>query len=176
MTGAGSRRIPRTTLLADANVLIDYRDAGELEILSLAAHHLGRLAVVSEVLGEVRDVTAEDCAQLGVEVVEASTEQFFQARDLGSNVSFNDALCLVVCRDGGWTCVTNDRALQRLCQQRGVATRFGLGLLVDLVAAKAITRGRAEGVSRQIQARNPLHIHERVVARLRMELDRVQRN
>lgn len=65
----------------------------------------------------------------------------------------------------GWTCVTNDGALRRLCERRGVATRFGLGLMVDLVAVGALTRQRAIATARKIQASNPLHINERVLAR-----------
>ena len=60
---------------------------------------------------------------------------------------------------------TNDGALRRLCERHGVATRFGLGLMVDLVAAGALTRRRAMAVARQIQASNPLHINERIIQR-----------
>ena len=60
--------------------------------------------------------------------------------------------------------MTNDGALRRLCERHGVETRFGLGLMVDLVAAGALTRRRAVSVARQIQASNPLHINERVLA------------
>ena len=38
------------------------------------------------------------------------------------------------CREEGWTCVTNDGALRRLCKLHDVKTRFGLRLMVDLVA------------------------------------------
>ena len=82
----------------------------------------------------------------------------------------------MVCRETGWTCVTNDRALQRLCRQHGVTARFGLGLLLDLAAARAVTRGQAEAVARRIQARNPFHINDSVVARFLMALDGAVRN
>ena len=58
-----------------------------------------------------------------------------EAAQIESSVSFNDRLCLVVCRAKGWTCVTNDGALRRLCRRHCVDTLFGLGLMVDLVAA-----------------------------------------
>jgi hypothetical protein len=86
------------------------------------------------------------------------------AAEVESSVSFNDRLCLVACREEGWTCVTNDGALRRLCERHGVETRFGLGLMVDLVAAGALTQRRAMTIARQIQASNPLHINERVLA------------
>ncbi|MCY4628730.1 MAG: hypothetical protein OXE58_14350 [Acidobacteria bacterium] len=162
--------------MADANVLIDYSKSGDLAVLSLVVEHVGPLAVVSTVFDEVHELDANDCARLGIGIVEPTTEQLERARCVESKVSFNDRVCLVVCRETGWTCVTNDRALQRLCRQQGVAARFGLGLLLDLATAGAITRRQAEAVARRIQVRNPFHINERVVARFVVALDRALRN
>ena len=152
-------------------MLIDYRDT-DLAILSLVAQHVGPLAVVSSVFDEVRELTGEDCARFGIEIVDATTEQQIEAERLEVRVSFNDRVCFVVCRDEQWTCVTNDRSLQQLCRQHRVSTRFGLGLLVDLASARAITRGRAVRVARGIQVLNPLYINERVLARFLAVLDR----
>ena len=154
----------QTVLLTDADVLIDYRES-EIKILELVVQHMGRVVVLAPVLDEVQGVTPAQCAQLGIEVVEVETEQLVRASEVESRVSFNDRLCLVACREEGWTCVTNDGALRRLCERHGVATRFGLGLMVDLVAVGALTRRRAMAVARQIQASNPLHINERVIQR-----------
>ena len=154
----------QTVLLADADVLIDYRES-EIKILELVVQHIGRVVLLAPVLDEVQGVTPAQCTQLGIEVVEVETEQLVRASEVESRVSFNDRLCLVACREEGWTCVTNDGALRRLCERHGVATRFGLGLMVDLVAAGALTRQRAMAVARQIQASNPLHINERVIQR-----------
>ena len=154
----------QTVLLADADVLIDYRES-EIKILELVVQHIGRVVLLAPVLDEVQGVTPAQCTQLGIEVVEVETEQLVRASEVESRVSFNDRLCLVACREEGWTCVTNDGALRRLCERHGVATRFGLGLMVDLVAAGALTRRRAMAVARQIQASNPLHINERVIQR-----------
>ena len=160
-----------TVLLADADVLIDYRES-DLTILGLVARHVGRMAVLESILDEVRGVTPTECAQLGIEIVEVETERMLQAAEVESSVSFNDRLCLVVCREAGWTCVTNDGALRRLCRRHGVETRFGLGLMVDLVAARALTRRRAVAVARRIQASNPLHINDRVLRQFLDALDR----
>ena len=158
-------------LLADADVLIDYRES-DLAILALVARHLGRLAVLPPVLDEVRGVTANECERLGIEIVEVETERMLLAAEVESSVSFNDRLCLVVCREEGWTCSTNDRALRRLCKRHGVETRFGLRLMVDLVEAGALTRRRAVAVARRIRASNPLHITDRVLDRFLDALDR----
>ncbi len=159
----------QTVLLADADVLIDYRES-ELDILKLVVQHIGRVVVLAPVFDEVQGVTPTQCKQLGIEVVEVTTEQLVQASESESRVSFNDRLCLIACRDEGWTCVTNDGALRRLCEHHGVATRFGLGLMVDLVAIGVLTRRRALAIARQIQASNPIYINERVITRFRVAL------
>lgn len=159
----------QTVLLADADVLIDYRES-ELDILKLVVQHIGRVVVLASILDEVQGVTLRQCKQLGIEVVEATAEQLVQASEGESRVSFNDYLCLIACRDEGWTCVTNDGALRRLCQRHGVATRFGLGLMVDLVAVGVLTQKRALAIARQIQTSNPLHINESVITRFRAAL------
>ena len=163
---------PATVLLADADVLIDYRES-ELAILELVVKHVGRMVVLPSVLDEVRDVAATECARFGIEIIEVETEQMLQAADVESSCSFNDRLCLVVCRKEGWTCVTNDGALRRLCKRHGVETRFGLGLIVDLVAAGALSRRRALVVARRIQASNPLHITDEVLSRFTGALDKL---
>lgn len=159
----------QTVLLADADVLIDYRDS-TLEILELVVQHIGRVIVLEPVLDEVRGIARTQCAQLGIEVVAVETERLVQASKVESGVSFNDRLCMVVCREESWTCVTNDRALRRLCERHQVPTRFGLSLMVDLVTARVITRRRALSVARKIQKSNPLHINESVLARFKAAL------
>ena len=176
MTGPGSRATARATLLADADVLIDFCESGDLEVLALVVRHVGPLCVVATILDEVRQLEPDDCVRLGIQIVEATTEQQIRAARIEARASFNDRVCLVVCRDEGWTCVTNDRALQGLCRSQGVPVRFGLGLLVDLAATQAISRSRAETVARRIQTSNPLHINERVLAGFRVALDRVSGN
>ena len=159
-----------TVLLADADVLIDYRES-ELTILALVAQHVGRVTVLPSVLDEVQGVTVRDCAELGIEIVEVETARMLQAAAIESRASFNDRLCLLTCREEGWICVTNDGALRRLCERHGVETRFGLALMVDLVEAGALTREWAEAVAQRIHASNPFHINGRVLSRFLGALD-----
>ena len=56
-----------TVLLADADVLIDYREA-DLRVLKEVGTHVARLAVLSETLDEVRGVDRKIRAALGIEV------------------------------------------------------------------------------------------------------------
>lgn len=68
----------QTVFLADANVLIDYRES-EFDILGLAVQHIGRVVVLELVLDEVRGVMPAQCTQLGIEVVAVETERLVQA-------------------------------------------------------------------------------------------------
>ena len=170
MGGVGTVPADPTVLLADADVLIDYRES-DLAILGLVGQHVGRVAVLPSVLDEVEGVTATECADLGIEVVAVETDRMLRAVEIESRVSFNDRLCLVTCLEEGWTCVTNDGALRRLCERHGVDTRFGLAIMVDLVAAGVLSRERAEAVARRIHASNPLHINPRVLTRFVSALD-----
>ena len=159
-------------LLVDADVFIDYRDS-DLEVLKLVGQHVGRVAVLAPVLDAVRGVTRADCPRLSVSVVEVATSLLLRAGSVDTDVSFIDRLCFVTCREEGWTCVTNDPALRRLCERRGVRVRFGLRLLVDVVAAGAVTPQRATVIAYKMQESNPLHVNERVIARFESELGRI---
>ena len=157
-------------LLADADVLIDYRDS-DLDVLKLIGHHVGPVVVLASVLDEVHGLTRADCKRLSISVSEVATARLLRAGVADSSVSFNDRLCFVVCHEESWTCVTNDRALRRLCKRHGVQTRFGLRLVVELVAAGAITEERAISIACKMHESNPLHINARVLARFKDALD-----
>ena len=154
----------RSVLLVHADVLIGYLQS-DLATLGLVAKHVGRVVVLESVIDEVRRLTAKQCRCVGITMATAETVRMFQAAAVESNVSFNDGLCLVTCREERWTCVTNDRVLRRLCRRHGVATRCGLGLMVDLVAAGVLSYQRAAAIALSAQASDPLHIDERVLNR-----------
>ena len=161
-----------TVLLADADVLIDYRES-DLDVLKEVGRRIGRLAVLSEVLDEVRNLTRKKCASLGIEVIDVGMSTLQAAAAVDASLSFNDCLCFRVCLESGWTCVTNDRALHRLCHRHNVKTRYGLGLLVDLVRLGAMNRRQATAIARRMHKANPAHINKRVLERFSRALNSV---
>ena len=161
-------------LLLDANVLIDYEGAA-LDILGLVAEHLGSTAVAAGVFAEVDSLEPEDLAGLGIVILHPTPEQDRRAQRLPSGTSFNDRLSFIVCRDGGRICVTNDLGLRKLCDRHGVPTKFGLELLVDLVAVGALERSRAGEVARTIQAGSPDFYPDRILNRFEAMLDALPR-
>lgn len=155
-----------------ADVLIDYRNS-DMEVLGLVGRHVGRVVVLAPVLDEVRGVTRADCRRAAIAVVEVATDRLLSAAAVKARISFNDRLCFAACLDEGWTCVTNDRALRRLCERHDVPTRYGLRLVVDVVAAGALTPQRAMAIAMDMQESNPLHINESVIDRFRSALSQL---
>ena len=153
---------PRGTLLADADVLIDYVSGG-LFILELTAQHIGPLYVLRQVLETVDGLSERDCRRLGIQVVEADTDSLVEAGSLSGALSFEDWLCFITCRDRSWTCVTNDGALIRECRGSSIRFRRGLRLMVDLVRAGVLERSRALRTAQSIHLANPHHIHAGVL-------------
>jgi rRNA-processing protein FCF1 len=133
-------------LLVDANVLVDYQ-AADLAILSLVSRHVGTVHIVSTMLAEVDGLDESECERLGFRVVKPTLAQATEAASPNGRLSFQDRTCLVVCRDNGWTCVSNDKALRRSCDAVGVAVRGGLELMLELVQG-AISRPRTQTTRR----------------------------
>lgn len=160
---------PKPALLADADVVIDYQHS-DVTVLALVAAHVGPLAILTSVIEQVDGLTRQDCVDLGLEVVAPTVDQRRRAGEIVSAAHFTDRLCLVVARDEGRVCVTNDRTLRNLCARLGVRTRFGLRLLVDLVAEGVLPRRRAERIAEMIRTTNS-YLTERVLRRFHTALD-----
>lgn len=69
-------------------------------------------------------------------------------------LSFQDRICVLVARAGSYTCVTNDRSLRSACTAAGVPVLWGLEILVELVAARALPAESAREIAAQIVAAN----------------------
>jgi len=72
----------------------------------------------------------------------------------GGRLSFQDRICLLVAKEGGFTCVSNDRRLRMSCEAEGVPVLWGLELLVELVAARAIPAEAARDIAARIVSAN----------------------
>lgn len=161
----------RAALLVDANVLIDFCTA-DLTALALVSRHLWPVRVLTPVLGEVQQLDAPECDRHGLELWEPSLEQLLAAGSRRGSLSFSDRLCLILARDEGWVCATNDKVLRRECRAEGVRTRWGLELLVDLVEAEHLTRTSAIKIANEIHTNNRLHITGKILAKFEQRLRR----
>lgn len=130
------------SMTIDAPVLIDYA-ATDKTILGLAAQHIGPVNVLSPVLREVDELDESSCESLGIHIVEPTFAQLSQANQMVGRLSLEDALCLVVARESGWTCVTNDKPLRRACENAEVRVLWGLEIMVELVRLRQLSSTEA---------------------------------
>lgn len=80
-----------------------------------------------------------------------------QAALVESSVSVNERLYRLICEES-WACVPADGALRRLCERRGVETRFASAS--RWTWSNALAQRRAVALARQNYASNPLQIEE----------------
>jgi rRNA-processing protein FCF1 len=120
-------------LVFDASALIDIVDA-DPALLTSVAQHIAPVLIPMPVLREVSSLTEEDCAKLGLTLVEPTMEQLEEAATAGGRLSEEDHLCLILARDSGAVCVTSDGALYKACKRDGVEVWRGLRPLIVLVA------------------------------------------
>ncbi|MBN2197142.1 MAG: hypothetical protein JW751_30330 [Polyangiaceae bacterium] len=140
-------------LLLDANVLIDFFDV-EPTLFRAIASGVGKLQVASPILREVAQLPEAEAQRLGITIVDPPIEMLATAATGGGALSFEDRLCLELARAEGWTCVTNDGALRRACEDAGIAILWGLELIAMTVEAGALTADDAADIGRSIAASN----------------------
>jgi len=140
-------------LLLDACVLIDFATS-DLSVLTLVTAHIGQVHVPSPVFDEVEQIDESLAASLGLKLVEPTIEMLLDAGAARGRLSFQDRICLLVAKEGGFTCVSNDRRLRMSCEAEGVPVLWGLELLVELVAARAIPAEAARDIAARIVSAN----------------------
>lgn len=154
MKTGNTANLPLYLLLMDACVVIDFLNAGE-NLFLLFERHVGKLFVVSEVAKELKPMRGfKGLEALGIEIVQSENEEFETARILRGRTSFQDNLCLLAAERLGYTCVSNDKQLRKLCQQRQVPVIWGLDMLLKLYTSGGITIEEAEHFAEQIHDSN----------------------
>jgi len=151
-----------TLLIVDADVLIDFCEA-DPTVLKLISQRIGQVHVLTSVIAEVDQITEEECARLGIVVLDPPADIAAAAASSRGGLSFNDRLSLLMARDNDFSCVTNDKALRRGCVAEGVPVLWGLEVLALLVEAKGLSRARAHQVAEAIRRSNPLYITETIM-------------
>ncbi len=161
---------PTNELLFDADVLIDLCEV-DSSFIKLISENIARAHIATRVLQEVEALSPSRCASLSLLVERPTTEELLAAGKLDCTISFADKVCLIMSRERGWTCVTNDRKLRSCCSKHRVRTRRGLRMVVDLVRAGVVSKKHAVNVAENIAQSNPGHIGVTVLARFKAELE-----
>lgn len=151
-------------MIMDACVLIDFIKS-DRSVLELIVKYVGPLHVVSLLVDEIKEIDGEEeLAALGLIIVEPEIEDAYTAGAQSGPLSFEDWLCLLTARRRGFTCVTNDKNLRKLCRHEKVPLLWGLELLLKLHKAGGITNKEAEELVKTIRRTNPRHITEKIVS------------
>lgn len=110
------------------------------------------------------------CQAIGLTVVEGSLVQLTEASQRGGPLSFEDKLCLILARDNGWTCLSNDGPLRNACKAQGVSVVWGLEIMLQLVKAGHVSAAKAIEVAQSIHSINPLYITQKIVDAFRRKV------
>jgi predicted nucleic acid-binding protein len=154
----GKLKSPTAWFIADANVLIDYVKTNP-QILGLVSKHVGPVYVVADVLEEVEQLDAEQCHAIGLTIVEGTLAQITEASQRGGPLSFEDKLCLILARDNGWACLSNDGPLRDACKAQGVSVVWGLEIMLQLVDAGHVSAALVIEVAESIHSFNQSALH-----------------
>ncbi len=127
----------RALLILDACVLIDFWDA-DPSAISLVIRHLGQVHIAENVLSEVKQVDRSAAISAGLTIVEPTLEMMTEAAGRRRGLSFQDHLCLLLARERGWTCISNDGRLRTACAEDGVPVLWGLETLARVVEASGL--------------------------------------
>lgn len=149
-------------LVLGANVLIDLYTS-DSTIIRLINSFIGQLILPEPVLSEVRSINKVDCSELGIVLVEPKLEQVMQAASGKGALSFQDNLCLILAKDNGWTCVTNDKLLRQRCEIENIPIFWGVELICVLVERGGLSPNQAREILLKIQKINPRYITDNII-------------
>ena len=158
-----------TLLILDACVLIDYWDA-DPSVIGLVVRHIGPLHIAENVLSEVKQVDRSAAATAGLTLIEPSLDMMTAAAHRRRGLSFQDHLCLLLAKERGWTCVSNDGRLRTACSEDGVSVLWGLELLAQVVEAGGLPARAAIDLAERMALANPYltaKVLRRFVVRIR---------
>lgn len=159
----------RALLILDACVLIDFWDA-DPSAISLVVRHVGEVNIAENVLSEVKQVDRSEATMAGLTIVEPTLEMMTAAAGRRRGLSFQDHLCLLLARERGWTCISNDGRLRAACTEDGVPVLWGLETLAQVVEAGGLPAKAAVELAERMATTNPYltnAVVTRFVARVR---------
>lgn len=161
-------------LILDANILIDFFKCDKT-IIKLICSYVGQIYLATPVFNEVKEINESDCIELGIVLAEPDINHLLLAAERRGPLSFQDHLCLILAKENGWTCVTNDKPLRKECEWENVPLIWGIELICILVESGGLPSNHAWGIILQIQQNNPKYITDEIVRRAFQRLD-IQKN
>lgn len=152
----------RHFLILDANILIDFYKC-DRTIIKLICTYVGQIYLATPVLSEINEIDEGACVELGIILVEPELEQVMLAAEKKGALSFQDNLCLILAKEYGWACVTNDKPLRQKCEIEGIPLIWGIELICILVESGGLPVEHARDIILEIQKINPKYITDNIV-------------
>jgi len=136
-------------VITDANILIDYMEAGK-KVLSLFAASVEALYVPLPILQEVPKMSVYEAKRIGISVLDIELGVLDEASRIKTGCSFNDNVCFLTARKEGLICATNDKRLRKVCSDAGVDVLWGLQIMLFLVQEGELSNKEAVEIARKI--------------------------
>ena len=140
-------------VITDANILIDYMEAGK-KVISLFSATVEALYVPISVLQEVTKLSEAGARKLGMKVLDTEIDMLEKASQLKTGCSFNDNVCYLSAKKEGFICATNDKRLRKVCESNGADTLWGLQIMIYLVQEGKLSKKEAVEIARKIHRIN----------------------
>ncbi len=153
-----------SAVITDADVLIDFMTAAP-HLLHVMATKLWAIHVPHLILREVDQLTATQAREMGIHIYSPTLDEMREAAVRGGALSQRDKLCLVIARNHGWACLTNDVLLRRHCRERDVTVIWGLESLGVLFKQSLATKRQVIDAAQAIHTSNPRFITKSILAR-----------
>ncbi len=162
-------------VIADANVLIDYAGS-DITILSLYSTEIETVVIPESILDEVEQLSLEECEHFGLTVINEDLEILTLASNSNHGpLSFQDKVCLYLTKSiEGATCITNEKALKKICESEAVPVKRGLKLMIELVEQQKIEPDVVVGVAEQIHDNNPFFITTEILDDFRCIIEAIR--
>ena len=157
--------------VVDANVLIDYLNT-DLTVLGLLSKTVSPVHVSDAVLENVDGLDRHGCDEVGLAIAQPTLDQMLEAGGKRTKLAYDDWMCLILARDNGWLCISNDKALRTECAAAGVKVLWGLELMLELAAHGVLEIQEAKSVAWRIHTNNPAFVTEAIVNRFMKKLRR----
>jgi hypothetical protein len=129
----------------------------------LICRYVGQIYLATPVLNEINEIDEDGCIEIGIKLLGPELEQVMSAAARKGPLSFQDNLCLILAKEHGLTCVTNDKALRRACELQGVPLIWGIELICILVESGGLPVKHAQNIILTIQRNNPKYITDSIV-------------
>jgi hypothetical protein len=161
--------------LIDASVLLDYRNAGMMKLLTVFGEAAGKLHVNDQTPGiDATQLTRQDCEAHGIALIEPTLKQLIEAEKWNDRrrLSRYDRLNIIVARDSDLTLIVNDKNQWECAHAEGVRYIRGLRIILELVRRRELQPAKAKKALQRMQDRNKW-ITQEVVDEFLMQVDKM---